>query len=201
METSQVENMLQMIDPKHGIVIDDKIGLLGEFESEYAEEMSDLDMRKNGYNIDCFKTTVAKTWNATTMFRRGQYFKVINKDGCFLFDEYITESGIIYKNNIHYGYVFILKDYKAIQVFDGLFDEEDSSPAIVIYANDKLYINNVQDKKIMNKFEYNDSIILDYRKPGEYKLEFNDDIFYSTNIDYNFNFNKINIFRTMKLHI
>ena len=31
-DTTQMENMLQMIDPQHGIIIDDNIGLLGEFE-------------------------------------------------------------------------------------------------------------------------------------------------------------------------
>ena len=47
-DTTQMEDMLQMIDPQHGIIIDNNIGLLGEFESDDAEELTMQDMRKKG---------------------------------------------------------------------------------------------------------------------------------------------------------
>lgn len=45
-----------MIDPQHGIIIDDKVGLLGEFESEDAEELALQDMRKRDTMYQIIKT-------------------------------------------------------------------------------------------------------------------------------------------------
>lgn len=196
-DTTQMENMLQMIDPQHGIIIDDKVGLLGEFESDDAEELALQDMRKKGYDVSD-NQNLARLNDKHSMYKRGQYFRVIDTDGCFLFDEYVTESGIIYRNNEPYGYIFILKDYKASQVFDIFFDDEAFCPAVILYIDNKLYINNVQDKELMKKFNYKDDIKIEFVKQGEYRLEIDREIYYSYNIDGN---NMISIYKTIQMQL
>lgn len=196
-DTTQMENMLQMIDPAHGIIIDKNIGLLGEFKSEFEEDLVMKNMHARGYEVYT-NVSVGKLNDKHSMNKRGDFFKVIDADGCILFDEYITDSGIIYKNNELYGYIFVLKDYKASQVFDIFFDDEAFCPAVVIYANNKLYINKISDDKLMKKFEYRDDIKIEYVKHGEYKLEFENIVYYSYVIEGN---NSISIYKTMQMQL
>lgn len=196
-DTTQMENMLQMIDPEHGVIIDNNIGLLGKFENEDTERENIQAMRKRGYEIDENKS-LARLNDKHSMYKRGQYFNVIDTDGCILFDEFITETGILYKNNKLYGYMFILKDYKASQVFDIFFDDEAFCPAVILYIDNKLYINNVNDKELIKKFEYKNDIKIEFVKQGEYRLEFNNDIFYSYNIEGN---NRISIYKAKSLQL
>lgn len=196
-DITQMENMLQMIDPQHGIIIDDNIGLLGEFESDAIEESIMQDMIKEGYDISDTQN-IARLSDKHSMYKRGQYFRVIDTDGCILFNEYVTECGIIYRNKETYGYVFILKDYKAYQAFDIFFDDEAFCPAVVLYVNNKLYVNNIQDEEIMKKFKYRDDIKIEFVKQGEYKLEIDKEIYYSYIINNN---NMISIYKTMQLQL
>lgn len=199
-DTTQMENMLQMIDPEHGIIIDENIGLLGEFESEESEERENLISRNfiaNSSIVDKDKS-IGRLSDKYSMYTRGEYFKVIDADGCILFDEYIKECGIIYKNNKLYGYIFILKDYKASQVFDVFFDDEAFCSAVVLYVNGKLYINNVTDKEIMSKYEYRPDIKIEYVKPCEYRLEFENTIYYSYTINSS---NKISVYKSKQMQL
>lgn len=194
-DTTQMENMLQMIDPEHGVIIDNNIGLLGKFENDDIEQENMLAMRKRGYEIDDTKS-LARLNDKQSMYKRGQYFNVIDTDGCILFDELVTETGIMYKNNELYGYIFILKDYKASQVFDIFFDDEAFCPAVILYIDNKLYINNVNDKELKEKFEYRSDIKIEFVKQGEYRLEINHDIYYSYNIEGN---NRISIYKAKNM--
>lgn len=194
-DTTQMENMLQMIDPEHGIIIDNNIGLLGKFENDDIEQENMIAMRKRGYEIDDTKS-LARLNDKQSMYKRGQYFNVIDTDGCILFDELVTETGIMYKNNELYGYIFILKDYKASQVFDIFFDDEAFCPAVILYIDNKLYINNVNDKELKGKFEYRSNIKIEFVKQGEYRLEVNHDIYYSYNIEGN---NRISIYKAKNM--
>ena len=195
-DTTQMEAMLQMIDPGHSIIIDKNIGLLGEFASEDDEEHALASNRSGEYDVDSM--TIGRLHDKYSLYKRGDFFKVIDSNGCILFDEYIRESGIIYKNSNLYGYIFILRDYEASQVFDMFFDDEAFCPAVVLYINDKLYINNVLDEELMNRFEYRDDIKIEFVKQGEYKLEFENIVYYSYNIDGN---NNISIYKTMKMQL
>lgn len=196
-DTTQMENMLQMIDPSHSIIIDRNIGLLGEFESVEDEEQSIRTMQKLGYNV-YQDNIIAKLDDKYSMYKRGDYFKVIDADGCILFDEYITDCGIIYKNRELYGYIFVLKDYRASQVFDIFFDDEDFCQAVVLYIDGKLYINNIDDEELMSKFEYREDIKIHFVKPGEFKLEFENTVYYSYAIN---GHNNISIYKAMKMQL
>lgn len=196
-DTTQMENMLQMIDPAHGIIIDSNIGLLGEFTTTVNEELALHNMSDKGYEVYT-NISVGKLNDKRSMYKRGDFFKVVDADGCILFDEYINDCGILYKNNELYGYIFILKDYKASQVFDLFFDNEAFCPAVVLYVDNKLYINNVLDKELMKRFEYRDDIKLEYMKTGEYKLEFENFVYYSYVIN---GHNNISIYKTMKMKL
>ena len=195
-DTTQMEAMLQMIDPGHSIIIDKNIGLLGEFASEDDEERALASNRSGEYDVDSM--AIGRLHDKYSLYKRGDFFKVIDSDGCILFDEYIRESGIIYKNSNLYGYIFILRDYEASQVFDMFFDDEAFCPAVVLYINDKLYINNVLDEELMDRFEYREDIKIEFVKQGEYKLEFENIVYYSYNVDGN---NNISIYKTMKMQL
>lgn len=195
-DTTQMEAMLQMIDPGHSIIIDNNIGLLGEFTSEEDEKHALASNKSEMYDID--NMTIGRLHDKHTLYKRGDFFKVIDSDGCILFDEYIRESGIIYRNNSLYGYLFVLRDYEASQVFDTFFDDEAFCAAVVLYINDKLYINNVLDEELMNKFEYREDIKIEFIKQGEYKLEFENTVYYSYNVDSN---NGISIYKAMKMQL
>ena len=196
-DTTQMEDILQMIDPGHSIIIDKNIGLLGEFASEEDEEQAMRKARSCGYDTGN-NSIIGRLYDKSSLYKRGDFFKVIDADGCILFDEYIKESGIIYRNNVLYGYIFILRDYEASQVFDLFFDDEAFCPAVVLYINGKLYINNVLEEKLMIRFKYRDDIKIDFVKQGEYKLEFENTVYYSYNIDGN---NGISIYKAMQMQL
>ena len=195
--TNQLESMLQMIDPAHGVIIDENIGLLGYFESEDVEEKVLKSMSLLNYEV-YDNISVAKLHDKHSMYKRGNFFQVIDTDGCILFDEYVKEIGIIYKDDELYGYMFILKDYKASQSFDTFFDIESYCPAVVLYVDNKLYINKVLDKELMNRFEYREDIKIEHVKRWEYKLEFENINYYSYVINSN---NNISVYKTMKMRL
>lgn len=188
-KTNPMEALLQMIDPEHGIILDENIGLIGKYSS------ADTKQKTIAHKSELI--SVGKLWDKPSMVKRGDYYVPIGTCG-ILFDEHVADTGIMYSSNKIFGYAFILKDYKAVQVFDKFFDSECECNAVVLYINSKLYINCVNDDEIKSKFEYEPSIRIEFIKQGEYKLWFRDKLFYSYRIEAN---NNISIFKNVEMQL
>lgn len=194
---NQIANMLRMIDPEHGIVIDDNIGLLGEFSSKEIEEENKKAMIREGFTEKCIHDI--GIFNViSTMSKRGQYFIVVDSDGCVIIDEFIEQTFLMYKNNSLVGYAFILKEYKAKQILDIFFDDESSCPAVILFIDNKLYINNVNDSKLIKKYNYSKDISISVIGTGTYKINYKGDSYSTYIVD---NYNKIGYGKAVKLNM
>lgn len=171
---NSAEKMLNMIDPSKGIMISEEIGLLG-FGSE--EECTKTVFHDN--NDDKLAYAYIDTFISGF---RGNYFYVIDKDGCILFDYYIVSAGIIKEQGSIIGYIFRLKDYNSEEDFF----ESGYYPGLVLYINGKLYVNNLIDKETANKIgEYKDFSI-EHNGAIDYRLRMDNKIYHSTAISLNY---------------
>lgn len=146
---NELKAMLQMIDPKHSLLLTSRVGLLGNIME------NEVDEARLTENIE-----IVGSWEYHDI-KRGDYFTVIGEDGCILFNEYVKSSGLIEENGKTTGYLFVLKDYNASEAFDSFFDDEAESPGLIVYTlDDQLKVNNLKDKSIRNQFIYNDNLKL-----------------------------------------
>lgn len=172
-----IYDMLSMIDPEHGIVLSDTLGLVGNSDFECSKEH----LKVGGIN----------NYEAV---KRGDYFTVLDEYSCRLFDEYVTMTGLIIddSNEIKTNYIFMLKDYKVYDEFSILSDEgELYNPALIAY-NGELYTNHIE---LANKYKFDSSMSL--RKVGSWSfiLELNGKIYNSHLLDH---YNRIYYFKEKK---
>lgn len=144
MENNNLLKFLTFIDKEHAVYINETIGLIGEFESEEEDKrFLDSEYAKKMCNI---QKQVGNTG------RRGDYYRVVDKDACILFDEYITDTLITFgeKNPI---YVFRLKDYFVTDELDTFFDIQPYRSALIMYDGKELFTNcNQLNYKLINNF-------------------------------------------------
>lgn len=140
-ETTEMECMLSILDIKHSIVVDNNIGLIGEFDEESTHiEPSDKLMKLRELNE-----------------KRGDSFLVVGEMGTIILQERVSHTFIIKDGNEDITrYAFILKDNKTIDEIDTFFEAKAVyGQTIVIYdtkdeslrTNDK-YIGYTYDKHI-----------------------------------------------------
>lgn len=144
---TELKSMMNMMDPSHSIILFNELGLMGNSEYIVDGSLKILEI-KNAYNIK-------------TNTKRGEYFNVIDSDGTLLFNEYISRVGyILDKDNIEnvLGYIFILKDYMALNPMDIIFNDSGNDPAIIIYLNGVFYINYIKELIDNTKFRYTKGI-------------------------------------------
>lgn len=165
MAETAVRAVLQMISPNTGIVISDEIGLMGVFEDETKVTLDD--------------DSVADIRDSEDIDNRGDYYRVLNKDGCILFDEKVKSTGIMIENNEIVGYLFELIDYSATQTLDSFFDDDYKCKPIIIYYKGSLYINNIDDEKIKSKYKYDENIWIEPIDNSSWSLEFKNKVYYS----------------------
>lgn len=173
-ETTDMEYMLSMLDKKHSIVVDNNIGLIGEFDKDSTHtEPSDKLM---------------KLWELQE--KRGDSFLVVGEMGTIIIPEKVSHTFIIQDNNDDITkYAFILKDNKTINKIDTFFEAEAVYDyTIVIYdiKNDTLRTNDEY-----TKYKYDKHIKLEEVMPGVYRLSDNLKEYASIAIDV---FNNIHIF-------
>lgn len=188
-ETSSLKNMLTFLDPKHSVILSDEIGLLGNYWEEYVQD--DVAYEKD---VDAKVADVYAGYSFNKV--RGDYFTVIDKDGVILFDYDVKMSGIIIDKQGLIGYCFVLKDFTAKDFFNELFDTPEIKPAVVIYKDNKLYINDVEDEKLQKQFIVDKSIELIDLGTRQYKLMLNGSVYSSVILDYN---NKVYKFTNIKI--
>lgn len=165
MAETAVKAVLQMISPATGIVISDEIGLMGVFENETR--------------LTLYDDSVADIRADRSIANRGDYYRVLDKDGCILFDEKVKSTGIMIENGEIVGYIFELLDYSATQTLDLFFDDDCKCRPIIIYYKGSLYVNNIDDEKIKNKYKYDENIWIEPIDNTSWSLEFKKKVYYS----------------------
>lgn len=201
-KSSILEDMLTMIDKEHSIVVSDELGLMGGFYSEDSMQKTDA------YNIkkyDKYELSQLKRFSTfgSNINKRGDYFKVIDKDGTIALDENVTQTYIIFGKNGIDGYAFILDKCVSTQQFDLFFDDTMYRPTIVIMMNNNLYINNTTNESLKHKYKYDKNIEIETtttKRDGEWlrKLMFNGKAYNCGLIDSN---NKIGVCREIRLSL
>lgn len=173
-ETTDMEYMLSMLDIKHSIVIDNNVGLIGEFDedSTYVEPSNQL-MRLKELNE-----------------KRGDSFLVVGEMGTIIISEKVSHTFIIQDNEDNITrYAFILKDNKTLNEVDTFFEAEAIyGSTIVIYdtKDDSLRTN---DRYM--EYKYDKHIRLEEICNGVYRLSDNFKEYTSISIDV---LNNISIF-------
>lgn len=156
--------MLQMLDPNHSIVIDENIALLGETEDKVGNTdkvATMIDLRQDKY-------------------KRGDFFTVIDKEGCILFNLYVKAAGTIVIGANTIGYCFFLKDYDELDEIGMILDEDFRTEAVVIYADNKLYAKRNYGDKLPNNLIIDKDIKLECTSNETYLLTFQGNTFLSS---------------------
>lgn len=145
-ETTLLENMLNILDKEHSIILTPEIGLIGNNEYKTTNKLNVL--RKLGYYYPDIKLS--------------DKFRVVTSDAIILIDEWVDTSGLIFEGNNKISYIFKLKDYTAEDdtwsiLGDDLIEEK---PAVVLYKDGEIQTN---CKELKNKYKYNSNIICELR--------------------------------------
>ena len=122
---------------------------------------------------------------------RGNYFRVIDGDGCILFDEYITITGEIW-NKDKPEYVFALRDYKVANKFDSFFCSDTKMLDGLIYYDGKDTYTNCLELK--DKYKYMENLKLEQVVGSSYTLDVGNNVYSSyelSSINNVFGFNRV----------
>lgn len=134
-------NTLAFIDAEHSIVLNDRLGLIGEFEDE--QEQADWRKRESGLRErwDFFRDSeVAYVVSIRRTGKRGTSYSVIGENGMLAIPYKVTHTFIIDGEdkdiNNPYGYVFIVKGRSVEDFFDGI-----KPMAVILYADGRIETN------------------------------------------------------------
>ena len=156
--------MLQMLDPNHSIILDENIALLGETEDEvgHTDKVATmLDLRHD-------------------KVKRGDYFQVIDRDGCILFNPYVKAAGTMVIGANTVGYCFFLKDYDEEDDFLSIVDSNARTEAVVIYADNKLYAKRNYGDEFLSNLVIDKNIRIESIGNETYLLTFKGNTFLSS---------------------
>lgn len=124
---------------------------------------------------------------------RGNYFRVIDSDGCILFDEYITITGELWNaDKDKPEYVFALRDYKVANKFDSFFcGNAEMLDGLIYYDGKDMYTNCLELK---DKYKYMANLKLEKAVGNSYTLDIGNDVYSSytvSPINRVFGFNRV----------
>lgn len=179
--SDELLGMLNMLDKQHSILLYGNIALMGNIDYEVE---------------DWYEVEDIPSWNNETT-KRGEYFDVLDSDGCLMFDMQVYKVGVLFNNMDIVGYVFVLKDYRAIDNKNSFFTGlEETKPGIIISYNNKLYINEIIELLNDNRFEFDRNMEFEEMNSGDSKLFFKGINYISCCID-----DKNNIYRYRPLEL
>lgn len=190
---SDVEALFNMLGIDSIIRLSSELYLMGEFldinsfENERQRKMEGLKraMFKHGNTIGDVNS------GDRILGYRGNYFRVIDSDGCILFDEYITITGEIW-NTDKPEYVFALRDYKVANKFDSFFcSNAKMLDGLVYYDGKDIYTNCLELK---DKYKYMESLKLERVVGSSYTLDIGNNVYSSyelSSINNVFGFNRV----------
>lgn len=196
-EITDLEAMLQMIAPRTSIIINDQIGLIGEGVEETTTNILTASTISNvGRACDGIRHL---PFDVNRPEIKGKEFRVLDIDGCIIIDYPIIHTGIV-KNNKDktLGYVFILKDYKAKDPFEDFFNNKLTAPAIIIYVDGELYINNVVDEKLLEQFKLDTNLKMETISHSNYLLTFKNRLYYGDVLD---RYNNVYVYKERRLRL
>lgn len=190
---SDAEALFNMLGIDSIIRLSSELYLMGEFldinsfENERQRKMEGLKraMFKHGNTIGDVNS------GDRILGYRGNYFRVIDSDGCILFDEYITITGEIW-NTDKPEYVFALRDYKVANKFDSFFcSNAKMLDGLVYYDGKDIYTNCLELK---DKYKYMESLKLERVAGSSYTLDVGNNVYSSyelSSINNVFGFNRV----------
>lgn len=160
--------MISLLDPEHGLVIDAKIGLLGEFKDKSSDNN--------------FKSQVGYPLANRELEKRGDYFEVVSELGEILLEEKVTHTFVTNDNK---GYVFIVSGVVAEDSIGSFFKLEEPEDAIVVYSEDRLRTN---CKSL--KYEYDSTLDvsrIDHCNSSSWVIKIDDNVYssYAINLSNN----------------
>lgn len=190
---SDAEALFNMLGIDSIIRLSSELYLMGEFldinsfENERQRTMEGLKraMFKHGNTIGDVNS------GDRILGYRGNYFRVIDSDGCILFDEYITITGEIW-NTDKPEYVFALRDYKVANKFDSFFCSDTKMLDGLIYYDGKDIYTNCLELK--DKYKYMENLKLERVVGSSYTLDVGNNVYSSyelSSINNVFGFNRV----------
>ena len=190
---SDAEALFNMLGIDSIIRLSSELYLMGEFldinsfENERQRKMEGLKraMFKHGNTIGDVNS------GDRILGYRGTYFRVIDSDGCILFDEYITITGEIW-NTDKPEYVFALIDYKVANKFDSFFCSDTKMLDGLIYYDGKDTYTNCLELK--DKYKYMENLKLERVVGSSYTLDVGNNVYSSyelSSINNVFGFNRV----------
>lgn len=190
---SDAEALFNMLGIDSIIRLSSELYLMGEFldinsfENERQRTMEGLKraMFKHGSTIGDVNS------GDRILGYRGNYFRVIDSDGCILFDEYITITGEIW-NTDKPEYVFALRDYKVANKFDSFFCSDTKMLDGLIYYDGKDIYTNCLELK--DKYKYMENLKLERVVGSSYTLDVGNNVYSSyelSSINNVFGFNRV----------
>lgn len=190
---SDAEALFNMLGIDSIIRLSSEMYLMGEFfdidsfENDRQREMEGLKraMFKHGNAIGDVNS------GDRILGYRGNYFRVIDSDGCILFDEYITITGEIW-NKDKPEYVFALRDYKVANKFDSFFcSNAERLDGLIYYDGKDMYTNCLELK---DKYKYMENLKLEKVVGNSYTLDIGNNVYSSyavSPINKVFGFNRV----------
>lgn len=190
---SDAEALFNMLGIDSIIRLSSELYLMGEFldinsfENERQRTMEGLKraMFKHGNTIGDVNS------GDRILGYRGNYFRVIDSDGCILFDEYITITGEIW-NTDKPEYVFALRDYKVANKFDSFFcSDAKMLDGLIYYDGKDIYTNCLELK---DKYKYMENLKLERVVGSSYTLDVGNNVYSSyelSSINNVFGFNRV----------
>jgi hypothetical protein len=155
-ELTPVEELLIMMDIRHGIIVDSELALLGNMEDESEYEAI------NDHRKELLYVQVSNFDE-----KRGDNFDVLDNTGCLIIREKVIATGILLNKGETEGYIFILSDNSIDDALDSFFGDKETVPVCVIYRDGKLYTNS---KEL--EYEYDESIDIELCQYAYYKLRY-----------------------------
>lgn len=190
---SDAEALFNMLGIDSIIRLSSELYLMGEFFDINSFE-NDRQRKMEGLKRAMFKhgNTIGDVNSGDRILGyRGNYFRVIDSDGCILFDEYITITGEIW-NTDKPEYVFALRDYKVANKFDSFFCSDAKMLDGLIYYDGKDTYTNCLELK--DKYKYMENLKLEKVTGDSYTLDIGNNVYSSyavSPINNVFGFNRV----------
>lgn len=190
---SDAEALFNMLGIDSIIRLSSELYLMGEFFDIDSFE-NDRQRKMEGLKRAMFKhgNTIGDVNSGDRILGyRGNYFRVIDSDGCILFDEYITITGEIW-NTDKPEYVFALRDYKVANKFDSFFcSNAEMFDGLIYYDGKDMYTNCLELK---DKYKYMENLKLERVVGSSYTLDVGNNVYSSyelSSINNVFGFNRV----------
>lgn len=154
-EITDMETMMNLINPSRSIIVDNNIGLIGEFQNEVPEITTEpeeiLDLRQDN--------------PPEKLIKRGDYYRVIDREGCILVDESIIFTGTLEPST----YIFLLRDYKIEDNISKLLDNPFEEPGYTVPSVNAILVYHLDT----NTFETNSTELINNSPQLQYSTTYN----------------------------